>query len=214
MIRHALAVLLLTVASTVPAAELAPSADQVRPILMGSKLPDVALRTVSGEATTLAKQVGGKPAILVFYRGGWCPYCNLQLSDLRLIEDQARALGYQMIAISPDRSEELSRTLDSVDLTYTLLSDSQANALKAFGIGFRVDDLTVAKYLTFGINLETASGNKEHALPVPSVFIVDGEGVLQFGYSHPDYTIRIPGTVILAAAEAIALRKDRLQPKR
>jgi peroxiredoxin len=214
MIRHALAVLLLTVASTVPAAELAPSADQVRPILMGSKLPDVALRTVSGEATTLAKQVGGKPAILVFYRGGWCPYCNLQLSDLRLIEDQARALGYQMIAISPDRPEELSRTLDSADLTYTLLSDSQANALKAFGIGFRVDDLTVAKYLTFGINLETASGNKEHALPVPSVFIVDGEGVLQFGYSHPDYTIRIPGTVILAAAEAIALRKDRLQPKR
>jgi peroxiredoxin len=214
MIRQALAVLLLTVASTVPAAELAPSADQVRPILMGSKLPDVALRTVSGEATTLAKQVGGKPAILVFYRGGWCPYCNLQLSDLRLIEDQAKALGYQMIAISPDRPEELARTLDGTDLTYTLLSDSQANALKAFGIGFRVDDLTVAKYLTFGINLEQASGNKEHALPVPSVYIVDGEGVLQFGYSHPDYTIRIPGTVILAAAEAIALRKDRLQPKR
>jgi peroxiredoxin len=214
MIRQALAVLMLTLASAAPAAELAPSADQVRPILMGSKLPDVALRTVSGEATTLAKQVGGKPAILVFYRGGWCPYCNLQLSDLRLIEDQAKALGYQMIAISPDRPEELSRTLDKADLTYTLLSDSQANALKAFGIGFRVDDLTVAKYLTFGINLEQASGSKEHALPVPSVYIVDGEGVLQFGYSHPDYTIRIPGAVILAAAEAIALRKDRLQPKR
>lgn len=214
MIRSALAVLMLTLATAAPAAELAPGADQVRPILMGSKLPDVALRTLSGEATTLARQVGGKPAILVFYRGGWCPYCNLQLSDLRLIEDRAKALGYQMIAISPDRPEELAKTLDTGDLTYTLLSDGQANAMKAFGIGFRVDAATVAKYLTFGINLEAASGSKENALPVPSVFIVDGEGVLQFGYTHPDYTIRIPGNVILAAAEAIAERKDRLQPKR
>lgn len=214
MIRQALAVLMLTVAGTAPAAELAPAADQVRPILMGSKLPDVAMRTLSGEATTLARQVGGKPAILVFYRGGWCPYCNLQLSDLRLIEDRAKALGYQMIAISPDRPEELAKTLDAGDLTYTLLSDSQANAMKAFGIGFRVDALTVAKYLTFGISLEAASGTKENALPVPSVFIVDGEGVLQFGYTHPDYTIRIPGNVILAAAEAIAERRDRLRPAR
>ena len=214
MIRQALAVLMLTVASAAPAAELAPSADQVRPILMGSKLPDVALRTVSGEATTLSRQVAGNPAILVFYRGGWCPYCNLQLSDLRLIEDRAKALGYQMIAISPDRPEELAKTLDAGDLTYTLLSDSQGHAMKAFGIGFRVDAVTVAKYLAFGINLEAASGSKENALPVPSVFIVDGEGVLQFGYTHPDYTIRIPGNVILAAAEAIAERKDRLQPKR
>lgn len=214
MIRTALAVLMLTLATAAPAAELAAGADQVRPILMGSKLPDVAVRTLSGEATTLARQVGGKPAILVFYRGGWCPYCNLQLSDLRLIEDRAKALGYQMIAISPDRPEELAKTLDAGDLTYTLLSDSQANAMKAFGIGFRVDAVTVAKYLTFGINLEAASGSKENALPVPSVFIVDGEGLLQFGYTHPDYTIRIPGNVILAAAEAIAERKDRLQPKR
>ncbi|HEU0152593.1 MAG TPA: peroxiredoxin-like family protein [Arenimonas sp.] len=214
MIRQALAVLMLTFASAAPAAELAPAADQVRPILLGSKLPDVPLRTVTGEATTLARQVAGKPAILVFYRGGWCPYCNLQLSELRLIEDQAKALGYQMIAISPDRPEELAKTLDSAELTYTLLSDSRAEALKAFGIGFRVDRVTVAKYRTFGIDLEKASGNEVPVLPVPSVYIVDGEGVLQFGYSHPDYTIRIPGNVILAAAEAIAARKDRLQPKR
>ena len=132
MIRHALAVLMLTAASGwAAAAEIAASATEIRPILLGSKLPDVALRTLEGEATTLARQVGGKPAILVFYRGGWCPYCNLQLSDLRLIEDRAKALGYQMIAISPDRPEELAKTLDAGDLTYTLLSDSQANAMKA-----------------------------------------------------------------------------------
>lgn len=214
MIRNALAVLLLTAsAGWAAATEIAASADEVRPILLGSKMPDVALRTVDGAPTTLARQVAGKPAILVFYRGGWCPYCNLQLSELRHVEAQAEALGYQMIAISPDRPEELSRTLDKADLTYTLLSDSRADALKAFGIGFRVDDATVAKYREYGIDLEAASGETHRALPVPSVFIVDGEGVIQFGYSHPDYSIRIPGDVILAAAKAIAERRDRLQPK-
>lgn len=215
MFRTAIAALALATATVaVPAAELASAPDQVRPILLGSKLPDVPLRTVDGAETTLARQVAGKPAILVFYRGGWCPYCNLQLSELRLIEDQAKALGYQMIAISPDRPEELSKTLDKNDLTYALLSDSKAEALKAFGIGFRLDDVTFLKYKAYGIDLESASGETSRALPVPTVYIVDGKGVLQFGYSHPDYTIRIPGPVILAAARAIAERTDRLQPKR
>lgn len=215
MFRTAIAAFALATATVaVPAAELASAPDQVRPVLLGSKLPDVPLRTVDGAETTLARQLAGKPAILVFYRGGWCPYCNLQLSELRLIEDQAKALGYQMIAISPDRPEELSKTLDKNDLTYTLLSDSKAEALKAFGIGFRLDDVTYLKYKAYGIDLETASGDKSRALPVPTVYIVDGQGVLQFGYSHPDYTIRIPGPVILAAARAIAERTDRLQPKR
>jgi peroxiredoxin len=213
MFRTALLTLGLALASAAaPAAELASAPDQVRPILLGSKLPNVSLRTVDGVAITLAAQVAGKPAILVFYRGGWCPYCNLQLSELRLIEAEAKALGYQMIAISPDRPEELARTLDKADLTYTLLSDSQAAALKAFGIGFRLDDATFLKYKAYGIDLEDASGEKSHALPVPSVYIVDGQGVLQFGYSHPDYTIRIPGPVILAAAKAIADRSDRIKP--
>ena len=215
MIRHALAVLLLTATSGwAAAAELAAAATEIRPILLGSRLPDVSLRTVDGKPTTLAAQVGGKPAILVFYRGGWCPYCNLQLSELRLVEAEAQALGYQLIAISPDRPEALSASLEEGDLTYTLLSDSQAEALKAFGIGFRVDDATAAKYKEYGIDLEAASGASHRALPVPSVFIVDGEGTLQFGYTHPDYTVRIPGDVILAAAKAIAERRDHVKPKR
>lgn len=215
MIRQTFAALMLTLASSAAiSAELASAPDQVRPILLGSKLPEVALRTVSGDPTTLAAQVAGKPAILVFYRGGWCPYCNLQLSELRLIEAEAKALGYQMIAISPDRPEELSKTLGKEELSYTLLSDSKADALKAFGIGFRVDDKTYLQYKAYGIDLEQASGESTRALPVPSVYIVDGEGVLQFSYSHPDYSIRIPGGVILEAAKAIAERRDRLQPKR
>lgn len=214
MFRCAFAILLLLSAVTVTGADLAFAPDQVHPLLLGSQMPDVPLRTLDDKPTTLAAQVDGKPAILVFYRGGWCPFCNLQLSNLRLIQKDVEALGYQIIAISPDLPQELRKTLGKDKLTYTLLSDSKTQAMRAFGIGFQLDDATYAKYQGYGIDLEKASGEKDHALPVPSVFIVDGQGVLQFSYSHPDYHVRVPETVVLAAAKAIAERRDHLHPKK
>jgi peroxiredoxin len=162
----------------------------------------------------LKEQVDSRPAILVFYRGGWCPYCNTQLSELRLITAEAEALGYQVIAISPDRPEELAKTMTKDKLDYTLLSDSKADALRAFGIGFRVDDATIEKYKGYGIDLEKSSGESHHALPVPSVFIVDAAGVLQFSYVHPDYKVRVPAGVVLAAAKAIAGHKHEVKPSK
>ena len=210
----ALLLFVSSMASSADAPAFPSTPEGIRPILLGTAMPDVALSTPAGKATTLAKAVDGKPAILVFYRGGWCPYCNLQLSELRLIEDEAETLGYQMIAISPDSPASLSETLGKTPLDYTLLSDSSAAALHAFGIGFRVDDATIEKYKGYDIDLEAASGASHHALPVPSVFIVDGDGKLQFSYVHPDYRLRVPGSVILAAARAIAERKQYLTPPR
>lgn len=206
--------LLVSALATAANPEFPSGPEQIRPLLLGTLLPDVALRTLDGGATTLAREVDGKPTILVFYRGGWCPYCNLQLSDLRLIQKEAETLGYRIIAISPDRPEELARTLDKAKLEYALLSDSKADALRAFGIGFRVDDATLEKYKGYDIDLEAASGESHHALPVPSVFIFDAAGALQFSYVHPDYKARVPGTVVLAAARAIAERKQYPAPER
>ncbi|MGB0133319.1 peroxiredoxin-like family protein [Dokdonella sp.] len=214
MIRMILASCMLFSASAMAAGTLADSADAVCPILLGSAMPDVAMQTIDGKPTTLKQQVDGQPAILVFYRGGWCPYCNMQLSDLRLIAAETEALGYRLIAISPDLPGELGKTMTKDKLDYTLLSDSKADAMRAFGIGFRVDDATIEKYKGYGIDLEKASGENHHALPVPSVFIVDAAGVLQFSYVHPDYKVRVPGTVIMAAAKAIADRKHQVKPAR
>lgn len=212
MIRLILGALMVFSSVALATGTIAESADKVCPILLGSSLPDVGLRLVDGKSTTLKQQVNGKPAILVFYRGGWCPYCNLQLSDLRLITKEAEALGYQIIAISPDRPEELGDSITRDKLDYALLSDSKADAMRAFGIGFRVDAATVEKYKGYGIDLEKSSGEAHHALPVPSVFIVDSAGVIQFSYVHPDYKIRVPGSVILAAARAVAERKHEVKP--
>jgi peroxiredoxin len=214
MIRLLLTILFLLGSTTAFSAnELAASPEQVRPVLLASKMPDVAMTTLAGKPTTLKAIAAGKPVILVFYRGGWCPFCNLQLSDLRLIQKQTDALGYQMIGISPDLPAELNRTLDKHQLKYTLLSDSKANAMRAFGIGYRLDAATIEKYKGYGIDLEKSSGEKHHGLPVPSVFIVDADGIIQFSYVNPDYKARVPSSVVLAAAEAISKRKQYLSPK-
>ncbi|MEP7043275.1 MAG: peroxiredoxin-like family protein [Dokdonella sp.] len=194
------------------AATIAASPDAVQPILLGSHLPDAAVRTIDGQPTSLSKAVGGKPAVLVFYRGGWCPYCNLQLSGLRLIEKDVQALGFQIIAISPDRPEELRKTLGKDQLNYTLLSDSSASAIEAFGLAYTVNASIQAKYREAGVDLEQYSGETHHILPVASVYIVDADGLLQFSYVHPDYRVRLPSEIVLAATRAIAAQRHKLHP--
>ncbi len=205
MTRFIAAALMLT-AATLPQAQaqIADSATAVRPILVGSAAPEVKLSSLEGKATTLSALLGGKPTVLVFYRGGWCPFCNLQLSELRKLNPDLKAQGFQLLAISPDRAEELAKTVEKDELDYTLASDAKAEALQAFGIAFRIDDATLEKYAEYGIDLETASGEKHHALPVPSVFIIDAHGVIQFSYVNPDYRTRVPQRLIRAAVEAVA----------
>jgi peroxiredoxin len=199
-----------------PATEVAAwpaSSAQVRPLLLGSALPAANLRTLDAQPVTLKDALNGKPAVLVFYRGGWCPYCNTQLSGLRLIRKDLDALGYGLIAISPDKPEELKKTLDGQALDFQLLSDSQAEAMRGFGIGYRVDAEMLAKLGQYGIDLEKASGETHHVLPVPAVFVVDADGTLQFSFVHPDYKVRVPQDVVLAAAKAIHEQRQNVQPK-
>jgi peroxiredoxin len=193
----------IALASNLFAADVASRADQVHPLLIGAAVPDVGLRDIDGNTVSLRDVLGGKPTALIFYRGGWCPFCNLQLSGLRTIQKNLSDLGYQVIAVSPDRPEELRRTLDQNALTYRLLSDSGIDALKAFGIAFRVDDETFAMYREHDVDLEKFAGASHHVLPVPSVFVIDAKGTIQFEYVNPDYKVRVPQDVLLAAAVAV-----------
>lgn len=176
-------------------------AEDVKPVLIGSKLPSIALSQASGGQINLAEAVQSKPMLLIFYRGGWCPYCNVQLQDLRKIEGPLSKLGYQIVAVSPDQPDLLKSSVDKNKIGYTLVSDSKGELMRAMGIAFRVDDETVGKYKGYGIDLEAASGQNHHWLPVPSVFIIDRTGTVTFSYVNPDYRIRLPAPLILSAAE-------------
>lgn len=131
----------------------------------------------------------------------------MQLGQLRLIESQLVELGYQLVAISPDRVEKLQESLEKNKLNYLLLSDSSASAAIGFGIAFQVDSKTLELYKNYGIDLEKVSGAKHHILPVPSIFIVDTTAKIKFQYVNPDYKTRLSSDVVLAAAKSINSNK-------
>ena len=183
-------------------ANAAASADAVCPIKVGATVPTLTLATADGMPFDVGEAIRQKPTVLVFYRGGWCPYCNLQLKQLVEVESKLLALGYQLLAISTDKPEKLQETLTKDKLNYTLLSDSKMIACSAFGIAFKVEEQLVQKYKGYDIDLEAASGEKHHLLPVPSVFIVGTDGIIKFSYVNPNYKVRLDSDVMLAAAKA------------
>jgi len=207
----ALLILLILVLLSLGAAEKTPnpcrdkavtSPENICPVLVGTKIPDVKLQDINGNTVDLMKITQAKPTVLIFYRGGWCPYCNTHLGQLKQIESQILDLGHQIIAVSPDRPSEIKISLDKIEMNYTLLSDNTADAAKAFGIAFKVDDNTLEKYKGYGIDLEKSSGQSHHILPVPAVFVIDTDGLINFQYVNPDYKTRLDPTVLLAAIKA------------
>ncbi len=179
----------------------ASSAADVKPIAVGEKIPDVTLKNAKGEPVNLTSLAGEKQTILVFFRGGWCPYCNKQLMGLQKIESDLTALGYQIVAISADKPEKISETVTNDELKYTVLSDNNSDASVAFGIAFKVDDATVEKYKGYNLDLDEASGNSNHILPVPSVFILDTKGKIKYEYVNPDYKVRLDENKLLEEAK-------------
>jgi len=175
-------------------------AREVNPVEVGATAPDVTLRKADGEAVRLHKLTAEQPAILVFYRGGWGPYCNRHLSALGEIETKLRGLGYRIHAVSADKPEKVAEAVAEVEFDYALYSDASAEAAKAFGLAFQVDAATYEKLLGYGIDIEAASGRDHHLLPVPAVFIIDREARIRFRYFNPDYKERLSGEQLLDAA--------------
>lgn len=198
-----------------PREDIHDSADQVQPLLPGMKAPHFKVRDVKGQPFQYQAEEQGKPVVLTFYRGGWCPYCNLHMSEMRLVEDQLTEMGFEIWFISIDKPELLYESLDDPDTGYTIYSDSSLDATRSFGLAFRVDDALNERYLGYGIDLEKASGENHHVLPAPATYIIGADGVINFAYINPDYTVRLHPDVLLAAAKAYHEDADkRLAKKR
>ena len=178
------------------------SADQVQPLLAGMTAADFNVKDAEGKAFEFKAADMNKPVVLTFFRGGWCPYCNLHLSEMRKAEAQLKEMGFDIWFISIDKPEMLLESLDDPDIGYTMYSDSSLEATRAFGIAFQVDDELVEKYLQWSIDLEKASGETHHVLPAPATYIIGKDGVINFAYVNPNYKARLHPDVLLAAANA------------
>lgn len=153
-------------------------------------------------ATAFLRQSGGcrLPAFSLIQP---CLLMTPTLFTLAEVHDDLIDLGFQLLAISPDRPEKLREKPDYAKISYTLLSDASMEAAKAFGIAFEVDADTLKKYRGYGIDLEKASGKSHHLLPHPAVIVVDEKGILRFVHVNQNYRTRLDPEKILAAAREV-----------
>ncbi|MCA9424133.1 MAG: AhpC/TSA family protein [Candidatus Omnitrophica bacterium] len=183
------------------AADAAMSAEETDPINAGQMMPEGNLYNPDGSAVSVSDLYSEKPVVLVYYRGDWCRYCNQHLRNLKNFEDELVDLGYQLIAVSADKPEILSRTKQEAELPYRLVSDSSMDMAKKLGIAFKVSDETIEKYKGYKIDLEEASGHDHHLLPIPAVFLIGTDGKILWTYSDPNYTERLNSEELVAKAK-------------
>ncbi|WP_282110271.1 peroxiredoxin-like family protein [Shewanella algicola] len=186
---------------------IASDENNVMPLLNGHQIPAVTLQDVDGTSVDLATLVAQKPTIFFFYRGGWCPFCNSQMGQLKAIEPKLIEMGFQLVGISPDTPEKMRASLTDQKLDYLLLSDSSLTASQAFGLAYYTSANITQKYTASVVTNElftTPQGEKRLVLPVPAVYLADTKGLIHFQYVNPNYKVRPAPELILAAAGLLA----------
>lgn len=178
-------------------AQVADKAENVAPLLIGEQIPDATLLNTKGEKVQLATLLVQKPTVLIFYRGGWCPFCNVHLAEISKIEKDILQAGYQIIAISPDDYQNLQNTAETGKLSYQLLSDAKGELLQAVGIAFRAPD-KAKEFIA-----SKTKGKVTEILPVPSLMIVDKNRTILFEHISPNYKQRISSKLLMAVLKSI-----------
>jgi peroxiredoxin len=139
------------------------------------------------------------PAVLVFYRGAWCPYCNLQLAAFRAAHDDLRAADASLAAISPQTPDASLTLAERAELRFPVLSDAGNAVARAYGLVFRLDDAAIELHRRAGVDLPTHNGDDSWELPASSVFAVDAGGTIRYRSVAADHRWRVGPDEVLAA---------------
>jgi peroxiredoxin len=170
-------------------------------VAVGSPAPDARLIDSEGKAQNLAELWKKGKVLVVFYRGGWCPFCNFQVRGLTQAFLELQKRGVTPVVISVDQTSEASKTQATYSIPFPVLSDPDLTAHKAFRVVQEVDDATVERYKGMGIDLEKSSGRKHHTIAIPAMFLVDEKGVVRWAHADRDYKIRPTTDQLLGAIE-------------
>jgi peroxiredoxin len=170
----------------------------------GAPMPDGELLDVRGGATSLAQVRAGRPAVVVFYRGAWCPFCNIALRTYEA--ELAPALadrGFVMIAVSPQKPDGSLSAAETNQLTYAVVSDPGNQLASALGILTEPSAEAAAAQQQVGLDLAEHNADGGVTLPMPTTVVVDAAGVIRWVDVHPNYTTRSEVSDILAAVDSI-----------
>ena len=173
-------------------------------VAVGDQLATFALPDTTGQLRTLDELTVDGPAVIVFYRGGWCPYCNLTLRTYeRDLLPQLSAYSARLIAISPETPDASLGTQEKDELTYTVLSDTGAHVADALRITFDPSQEGLIAQRTLGVDIRASREDRGTRLPMPTVLIVDRDHIVRFVDIHADYTGRTEVSDILAALQTL-----------
>jgi peroxiredoxin len=172
---------------------------------LGDVLEPFTLDDATGAPVSLDQLVETGPAVIVFYRGGWCPYCNVALRTYqRELLPGLAPLGARLVAISPQSPDQSLSTAEKAGLEFTVLSDPASRLARRIGISFQQADEVLAAQRTLGLDLTQVNAEGSVNLPRPTVLVVDTDRTVRFVDIQPDYTARTEVADILAALAGFA----------
>jgi peroxiredoxin len=173
-------------------------------LAVGSKAPDATLPDVTGQSQRLSALYASGPVFVVFYRGGWCPFCNLQLHRLATAMPQFKQKGLQIAAISVDTPGEEAKTQAKQGVPFPMLSDTDLAVHKAFHVVHVPPDAEAKALADYGIDLEKYSGQRHHSFAVPAIFLIDRTRTIRWQHVDQDYKTRpTPAQMLDIAARAL-----------
>lgn len=164
----------------------------------GDTIPEITAPNATGKTISVQEKLKTGKVILAFYRGGWCPYCNLELKALQEILPQIEENGATLIAITPETPDNSLSTTEKNALTFEVVTDKDNKIASAFNLTYKLPKELADIYLTFGINLEKRNENISNELPIAATYIIDTDGAIVYDFIKEDYKLRADTAEILA----------------
>ncbi len=158
---------------------------------VGDHAPPIVLRNATGEIVDIGELRKKGPVIVTFYRGGWCPYCNLELKAFQEVLPEINAAGASLAAISPEKPDDTLSTAEKNALAFVVLSDVGQKIGRAFGLVYQFTDELRSAYREFGLDIPAHNGAPdEWALPISATYVIDRDGTIIYAYTDVDYRDR------------------------
>ncbi|MBP1852868.1 peroxiredoxin-like family protein [Rhizobium halophytocola] len=189
-------------------AELIASGAAHKALKAGDRLPEFTLFDPDGKTVSSADLLAHGPLVISFYRGVWCPYCNMELQALEEALPKFRELGATLVAISPQNPVNSRKSIRQNNLSFPILSDPMNNVAATFGLRFEMQDYLVDLYKSLKNDLPAFNGDRSWTLPMPARYVVGQDGVILYAEVNPDYTHRPEPEDMLPALKLAASRRD------
>lgn len=172
-------------------------------IKVGQKAPDFQLPNAFGDKVSLSEQLKNGPVVLVFYRGAWCPFCNMHLHVLQKSLPEFHKYDAQLIAITPQRPDKSEAQINKNNYPFEVLSDLNNLVMQAYKLFFTVPDDLISIYKKVGLDIESYNGKGRNGLPVPGTFVIDRQGIVIAMHADTDYKKRMEPAMIIDALRSL-----------